>query len=322
MYDYIYKVVVIRSKAMGKIRKGIKWFLISIMSVFLLVWGGLNISKYFIYRDYYTRKTDICINPGLNDNFVPQGIAVSDTEDLILTSGYMKDKTASRIYITNSKNEERYVELYQGDKISTKHFGGIALSGDIAYLATSSRIFPIALSDILNNDEIDIGDGIEVPNSASFVYADNEYLYVGEFHDGGKYVTDHPIETRDGTYYAICTMYSLSDYTTPLRVYSLPNKVQGFAIDENGTIVLSTSYGLADSKYYIYRDVEASGKEYLGAPLYILDSYSDVISGPAMSEDLSYKDGKFYCLSESASDKYIFGKFFFANSIYALDVSE
>lgn len=307
---------------MKNIGKIIKWILVGIIFVLLIVWSGLNIGKYFLYSDYYARKSDICVNPGLNDNFVPQGIAVSDTDDLILTSGYMKDKTASRIYVTNSKNEDHYIELYEGDEISTKHFGGIALSGDTAYLATSSHIFPIALSDILTMDKIDIGEGVEVPNHASFVYADNEYLYVGEFHNGNQYITEHPIETQDGTYYAICTMYSLTNLTMPLRVYSLPNQVQGFAIDENGTIVLSTSYGLADSKYYVYRDVRDSGEMYMGAPLYILDDYSDVIVGPAMSEDLSYKDGKFYCLSESASDKYIFGKFFFANSIYALDVSE
>jgi hypothetical protein len=37
-----------------------------------------------------------------------------------------------------------------------------------------------------------------------------------------------------------------------------------------------------------------------------------------MAEDLSFKDGKVITLSESASNKYIFGKFFFAYDVVGL----
>ncbi len=37
-----------------------------------------------------------------------------------------------------------------------------------------------------------------------------------------------------------------------------------------------------------------------------------------MSEDLDYKDGKVYTLTESASNKYIFGKLFNATKIVGL----
>ena len=41
-----------------------------------------------------------------------------------------------------------------------------------------------------------------------------------------------------------------------------------------------------------------------------------------MGEDVDYYDGKLITLSEVASNKYIVGKFFFANKIVALDFNK
>ena len=43
------------------------------------------------------------------------------------------------------------------------------------------------------------------------------------------------------------------------------------------------------------------------------------VKGPAMGEDLDYYNGKIVTLTESASDKYIFGKLFGATKIVLLD---
>ena len=56
--------------------------------------------------------------------------------------------------------------------------------------------------------------------------------------------------------------------------------------------------------------------------LYYLNNCLNEIKGPAMSEDLDYYDGKVITLFESACDKYIFGKFFFANKIVSLDINK
>ena len=137
-----------------------------------------------------------------------------------------------------------------------------------------------------------------------------------------SYKTDNHLEINGQVYDAICEVYELDDLTTPIKVYAIRDKVQGFAITDKGTIVLSTSYGLNDSIYYVYEasDIKDSGTTYLEAPLYYLEKETKAIYGPAMSEDLSYKDGKIYSLTESASNKYIFGKFFFANDIYSLEI--
>lgn len=307
---------------MKKVIKAILIIFGSIFGLILIVLIGLNLLKFIIYNEYYDYANDVCMNPGLNDGFVPQGIAVSENEDLILTSGYMSNNKPSRIYITNSKNNARYVELYKDNEPFKGHVGGIALSGDDIYLSTGKKVYKMALNDVLTADNsVEVGEGIKVNNSASYIFADDNYIYVGEFHDGGKYQTNHKIETNDGTYYAICSMYDKNDLSTPVRIYSIRNNVQGFCITKNGTIVLSTSMGITSSKYYIYEEnkIKQSG-EYEGIPLYILDEYSNVITGPAMSEDLSYANDKVYCLTESACNKYIFGKFFFANEIYTLDI--
>ncbi len=313
-------------KILKKIGKILLWVLVAVLVLVALVIGGLNILKYAIYRDYYSAKTDICENPGLGDGFVCQGIAASEENGVILVSGYMKDGGASRIYITDTDSNSRYVELVSGTEAHTGHAGGIATTADKIYIASDGKIYTLSLADVLASEvgaSLDVGEGIEVNNSASFVYTDDCYLYVGEFHDGGKYnIVGHENETAEGTHYAICTRYSLSDLNTPLAVYSIRNKVQGICFTPEGEVIMSTSYGLTDTVYYVYDLNEAtdSGKDFEpGVRLYYLDKLAKEVKGPAMGEDLDWYDGRVITLTESASDKYIFGKLFGARKIVGLD---
>ena len=298
--------------------------IISVLGLVVLVLGGLNIAKFFIYSDYYSAKTSICKNPGLNDNFVCQGIAVSEEHERILVCGYMTEKKHSRIYVTDLDSNSYYINLTKEGEMFTGHAGGIAITGDTVFLANGSRLYTFSLSEVLslsNGDTIDIGSGTKINNSASFVYSDSEYVYVGEFHDGGKYVKEHPYETNDGLYHAIITRYSVNDLTTPTKVYSVRDKVQGACFTPDGKVVLSTSYGLASTVYYVYNEADAidSGLTLDGAPVYYLNGCIKEMTGPAMGEDVDFYDGKIITLTESASDKYIFGKFFFANKIVAIE---
>ena len=300
-------------------------FIASILALLLIVWGGLNVLKYPIYSDYYDAKTDLCTNPGLNDGFICQGIAYVDEKDLVLVSGYMDDGSASRIYITTLDDEVRYVSLSSNGKAYTGHAGGIAVSGDKVYIANSYKIFILNLSDLLNAESgsaLEFSEEIKVNNKASFCYTDDKYLYVGEFHDGGKYTIEgHEYETADGTYYAICSRYDLNDLSKPDRIYSIRNKVQGICFTPDGKVIMSTSYSITSSVYYVYSESDAvnSEKTLDGVPVYYLDKMEKQFNGPAMAEGLDYLDGKVITLTESASNKYIFGKFFFANKIVALE---
>ena len=313
-------------KILKFIGKLIMFVIIGILALILVTIIGLNIAKHFIYSDYYSIKTDICKNPGLNDGFVCQGIAVSEENNVILVCGYMKDKTNSRIYVTDFDSNSYYVELTRGGEKYTGHAGGLAITGDTVYIANAKKIYSFPLSSVLsasNGDIVDIGSGTKVNTNASFVYTDEENLYVGEFHDGGKYVIEnHEHETAEGTHYAICTKYALSDLETPIAVYTLRNNVQGICFTPNGKVVLSTSYGLTDTIYYVY-DLDSaadSGLTFDGAPVYYLDDLEKEIHGPAMGEDLDYFNGRIITLTESASQKYIFGKFFGATKIVGLKI--
>jgi hypothetical protein len=306
--------------------KTLMFIIIGIVALFLLTVVGLNVAKNFIYKDYYSVKTNVCTNPGLNDGFVCQGIAVSEKNGVILVCGYMKDKSNSRIYVTDFESNSYYVNLTRDGEKYTGHAGGLAITGDTLYLANAKKIYSFPLDSVLssqNGDTVDIGSGTKVNTNASFVYTDEKYLYVGEFHDGGKYVIEnHEHETAEGMHYALCTKYALNDLTSPIAVYTLRNNVQGVCFTPGGKVVLSTSYGLTDTVYYVYdlENVTDSGKTFDGAPVYYLDKLEKEIHGPAMGEDLDYYDGKIITLTESASDKYIFGKLFGATKIVALDI--
>lgn len=302
-------------------------FLCLVGAVALFI-GGLNLAKFGIYGEYYSIKTDICHNPGLGDGFVCQGIAAAEDEGAILVSGYMKNKSSSRIYVTTPDGQVKHVLLNKGGESFNGHAGGIATVGDKVYIANGKRIYTLSLSDLMaaeNGAVLDIGEGIAVNSNASFVYADDEYLYVGEFHDGGAYVIEgHENETAEGTHYAICTKYSVDDLTTPVKVYSIRDKVQGICFTPDGKVIMSTSYGLSSSVYYVYNESEAtdSGKTMDGAPLYYLDKLVHEVKGPAMAEGLDHYNGQVITLTESASDKYIFGKLFGARYIVGLRFSE
>lgn len=302
--------------------------LISLLALLLLAWGGLNLVKFALYGEYYGAKENVCKNPGLGDGFVCQGIAVSEADGRIFVSGYMKDKSASRIYVTDFDSHAYYVELEKANgKPFTGHAGGVAVTGDTLYIANGGKIYMLSVAEVLaakEGDSISVGEGVAVNSAASFVYTDEQYLYVGEFHDGENYITDHTYQTADGMYYAIIERYPINDLTAPDKVYAIRNKVQGACFTPDGKVMLSTSYGLTDSVYYIYNESDAtpSGEVLDGAPVYYLDNCERQFKGPAMGEDLDWYGGKVITLSESASDKYIFGKFFFANKIVALDISE
>ena len=296
-----------------------------IFAAVLFILISLNIAKPLIYPDYFSMRTPLCKNPGLNDGFICQGIAASEENSVIFVSGYMKDNSASRIYVTDYENNSYYVSLLRGGKPFTGHAGGIAVAKDKFYIASDDTIFSLSVSDILKSDNggnIEIGNGVKTNNSASFAFANDDYLYVGEFHDGKKYVTNHHYETSDGDYYAIMCRYTHDDLENPDKIYSIRNKVQGMCITDEGEIILSTSYGLKSSVYYVYNESDTvySGLILDNAPVYLLDNFKYEFKGPAMSEGLDFSNGKVLTLTESASNKYIFGKFFFANKINALEL--
>ena len=310
--------------------------IVCLTAVITLAWGGFNAFKFFIYGDYYSIKENVCINPGLGDGFVCQGICVLEKEDpyndkfedLIIVSGYMANGSASRLYVTTLTNDSYFVSLKDANGAEHDgHVGGVAVHGNTLFVVDDDAIHVLPLQYLLdaqNGDSLTFIEKIPVNNQASFVYAEDDYLWVGEFHNGNQYITNHPYDTPNGKNHAIVCRYSYSDLTKPNKIYSIIDKAQGFCYTPDKKIVFSTSYGLADSVYYVFDDNDSydSGLTLDGAPVYFLGNSIKTISGPAMSEGLDYYNGKILTLTESASNKYIFGKFFFANKIVSLDFNK
>lgn len=318
-----------KNKVVRIIVKTLLVIVLGVIAVIGIIGGAV---RPIVYNEYYKIYDDVCKNPGLNDGFVPQGIAVDEYAGkmIVLTSGYMDDDRPSRIYITNEDNEARFVEVYVNDGPSTAHLGGIAISNGVVYLCRGSKISVFTLEELLAcEDKIVIEKNYQMINTASCCFADDKYLYVAEFASTGSYKKENFVKTNDGTYSGICSVYSLDDLNTPLWVYSIRNKVQGFCVTDSGTVVLSTSQSFYSSEYYIYNkeNVRKSETDFVydkennkSLPLYILDNPSKVINGTCMSEDLSYYNGKVYSLTESACNKYILGKLFFAYDIFSLEI--
>ena len=302
----------------------------------VLLWGGANYAKFWVYNDYYKIESNVCVNPGLDDGFVCQGICAAEDAGKILVCGYMDDKTNSRVYVVDIETNEYYhVKLTRkGGELYSGHAGGMATSGDTVYIANASKLFVFSLTSLLNakdGDFVDIGAGVPVNNAASYVYCDEDYIYVGEFHHTkDDYDKAHTLDDGETVVNAIVSRYSHDairshsgdEAAVPDRIYTVREKVQGICFTPDGEIVLSTSYSIAHSYYYVYNtaDCTDTGKTFGGVPVFELGKCIKEIKAPAMSEDLDYYNGKVITVYESASNKYGFGKLFFANDVNAIDI--
>lgn len=318
----------------------------TIVGLLTLVWTGLNVGKFIIYHDFYSVKENVCAIPGINSGTTPQGVGYNENEDVILVSSYAK--TGSYVYATGKGVESPIsVPLSHNGEYYTGHVGGIATHGDYVYLTGTEDfstdgtgfIYVLQLSDILNfsstDHYLDIGEGYPVASNASFVFVNADYLFVGEFASAeNDYVCVHEVDTEEGKHTAITAVYHLSDFPylgtrtapTPTQYISIRDKVQGFAVNASGKIYLSTSWGLASSRIYMYdyTCLKDSGTNYTinskSAPLYLLANHTSSLKCPAMLEGLALMNGKILTFSESASNKYFFGKPFFANRVFSLAI--
>lgn len=297
-----------------------------VLALVLLVLLGLNLFKFGYYNEYFSLLSKEAKNPGLSENFVPQGITHCD--NLFVTVGYVADDTNSRIYTVDYiTGEVKHFPLISDGRSFVGHTGGIQYSNGYFYLANEGNsLYKFTAASVYqkNGTKIEIGLPIKLNSNTSFVYGKENFLYVGEFHKNPEYSCTNEISYNGQTHYAIVEKYDISDLSKPLAVYSIPELVQGFCVKSDGTIVLSTSWSVNSSKFYIYEPekIVKTGTSYNGADLYFLTEPSKTVKAPAMSEDLDIitiqNHEKVITMFESACNKYVFGKFFFANYIASL----
>ncbi len=319
----------VESTPKKKMPKGAKIALIAaggLVGALVIAWSGINIFKYPYYHEFYKIKSDICEIPGYNSEPTAQGCTYDAEKDCIYTTAYTSHKAATIYTVANGKTLTH--KLYKDGKEFTGHVGGIATSGDLAYIADGDKVYtvPTAALHDESKTEVDVGDGKSVNNQASFIFCDDKYVWVGEFHDGKNYITNNVY----GENHAIIEKYHMDAFALtspgelkPVQVISIMNKVQGFCVTPLGNYVFSTSYGLADSYFFTFNkdQLVKTDATMFATDVYAFEGDAKAIKAPPMMEDLDiYKDGTVVTLSESGSNKYIFGKLFFANHIISLDI--
>ncbi len=298
--------------------------------------------------DYYDASEKAFKIPGLGDDFVPQGMHYDEKTNNFFVSGYSSNDDASPVYLVNKNSGEIIQEVRLQNEDGSKftgHAGGIAVYDEFVYIAGGGDkcLYVFNYADFFTQTTAKCIGEFSLKASetdyidASFVTVEGDRLIVGEFYDEGKYPTpqSHKLYTKAGDYnQALGLGFDLNSteqfgiVPTPVCAFSLPDKVQGVCFDGD-KMYLSTSYGLAFSRIYEHRPSyeDKNGTiTLLGCELtlYAVDSSSLVYDYkiPPMSEEIVFLDGELYVMCESASNKYIFGKFTGGKWCYKTNLEE
>ncbi len=287
------------------------------------------------YHRFFMDAQSKFLVPGLDAPFVQQGFDYVERENVYFVCGYMNDDSASRIYIRDGEGDTRYVSMKNADGTDyTGHSGGICHNGGYVYVAGDGGLEVLMLEDVLDGGDATIIGRIETDFDVSCCSFYDGYLLAGEFYRPQNHETDpsHWQTTPDGSSNpALIVVYPWDDAarfgidTAPVAAISIPGQVQGFCLTSADEIVLSSSYGVASSKLSYHQiNRENAGSITLDGvqlPLLYLDGSSLIhsVTAPPMSEEIICRDGAVYIMNESASNKYIFGKFIRGYQVFAYE---
>ncbi|MCR4735602.1 MAG: hypothetical protein K5829_11420 [Treponema sp.] len=318
------------SKKRGIFQKILIVILSVIAALILLLVLGINIYTKVPAMSAYSKSKGAFIIPYSNKGYIAQGLAYDKKSDNFYLTGYMKDGSASPIFIVNRKTKKLVNAVRMANPDGSDycgHAGGLSIMNDKIYVAGSEKscfyVFEKAELDNAKKDSyiaytetINLAKNSDVMLAAYTTVCD-DMIFAGEFYRDIVYVTpeNHKVNTKDGLQYAIAVGYKLKgNEASPEIVYSVPNQIQGMCFSDD-KIYLTSSWGLSHSKVYVYDRkslVQAGSKEVCGKmlPLYelTLENLEKSWTLPPMAEEIEFVDGKLYISNESASDKYIFGK--------------
>lgn len=301
-----------------------------VLSIGVFCWSKIY------YYDFYKDSQRSFEIPGLNSGFVPQGFDYDEDGKFYLISGYMKDPgQSSRIYVVGEDGSEKYTQLLdENGEPFDGHCGGVAINGDFLYLASDEEYLAVfSLTEVLEKDQAKRLGSFETGERTSFCSFENGYLLAGAFYHADSYETpeNHHITTPAGDKNtALVCIYKADGNApfgvcaTPVAALSVRDQVQGLTVTDDGKILLSTSWGLTNSGLWLYEMDQRTDKvqiQGMEVPLYYLDSANllEKVKLPPMSEEMVYKDGKVYVLTESACTKYLFGNFIDGRYVFAYE---
>lgn len=269
--------------------------------------------------------------PYSNKGYVAQGLSYDKDSGNFYLTGYMKDGSASPIFVVNKKTRKLVNAVWMANQDGSEfcgHAGGLSVMNGKIYVAGSEDgcLYVFSQTEVDKAPKgssvefieiVDLGKGLS-PVLPAYTTVSDGLIFAGEFYRPEVYETPaaHQVQTEAGLQHAIAVGYELNGKAaSPAVVYSVPDQIQGMCFARNA-IYLTTSWGLGLSAVYVYDRknlVQSGTKEVSGyvVPLYNLtmDNMIDVWVLPPMAEEIEFVDGRFYVSNESASNKYIFGKF-------------
>ncbi len=301
------------------------------------------------YAQFLQKAQPFAAIPGLKQGMVPQGMGLCAQNERIYISGYFSAdaELPSAIVALDASTGSFVSEYYLYNADGTpfcSHVGGVAVTEDTLYVSAkldndgSYSVAAIPLSDLAESgsQNVTIQTVVPVPVSPSFMSYANGVLWIGNFYYPAKDYGLSPeinftTASADGTCGCYILGYAMGDKEaaflassagSPMPDYVLvaPDRIQGMTMLENGTVILSQSYGRkSDSTLLCYKlaltdaaDTQiAVGSGSVKA--WILDSarQTQAIQAMPMTEALSDIPGSNTCyvLFESGAMHYDDGKY-------------
>lgn len=247
--------------------KKILSFLILIILSFSMIFAGCGGNDYKYNNHEYQAFNNISEAkyriPGLEDDFIPQGLDYSEEKDLIIISGYYKENNdrhpSSVLYTvngTNGKVEGRYnIKLPSGNYYKG-HAGGVAVTSKNIFIGNWNNLYRISLSQLnnLEGDTLQIDQVIQVPVRASFCNFSNGILWAGDFYIPGNeytlpenrpwpegttrempWIVGFELENTESEFGTNWNSETMS-YATPNYVFLCNQSVQGFTFIGNKAV--------------------------------------------------------------------------------------
>lgn len=206
--------------------------------------------------------------PGLNDQFVPQGIEVVPNTPYLLLSGYVAENYSRHLFFADRRTQVtqkfavvvlvhkdtgaalRWARLISASGTTLRwHAGGIAVVGSYIYIPTRGALAVFRLSPLLESSEFQVDLILEsrvseITTRGSFASSWGDLVIIGDFQVGRSDINPQAFGLRIDR--------GQKRFSTILE-FDIPLQTQGIAISDQGLLAVSQSYGRHPSLISIYR---------------------------------------------------------------------
>ena len=268
------------------------------------------------YEQFYSTAEKAFASPGVQEDFVPGGIAYRKDTNQFYVAGYFNTDRNSAIAVIDASTGKIVNQLLLVESDGSMHTGkinGIAVSDKDIYLTNGDKIQRIALENI-DSEYIKVEENISQNCTTAFVEVKDGYLWTGNYYKAN----DKKYNAKaDENYEFLVKGYKLDAETgrlvqknnscIPDVLYSLdnPEAIQGLTVSEN-YVVTASSYSNGRSVINVYdttKSVENGEKIVLNdveIPVINLKSENTLYAMPYL-EEITEVDGNIYALFKSAS---------------------